>query len=195
MSASLEEIEAREGNASVDGVLDVNTLNFNDQTFRVGGVLVQLTPRTIITDDEPADPATADPEWVRETMADAILARAIELMAHRIDEGDWPDMADSDAAGDAALRNDLQRAMKERDAIEGALTKVQTRINELNGIAELQQHGIELPEDADLEEATLVIRDRDGNVMGEWTITSPVDLERSLLSVELDPVDSSGEKD
>ena len=152
-------------------------------------------PWTIITDDEPADPATADPEWVRETMADAILARAIELMAHRIDEGDWPDMADSDAAGDAALRNDLQRAMKERDAIEGALTKVQTRINELNGIAELQQHGIELPEDADLEEATLVIRDRDGNVMGEWTITSPVDLERSLLSVELDPVDSSGEED
>ncbi len=51
-SVLAEEIEAREGNASVDGVLDVNTLNFNDQTFRVGGVLVQLTPRTIITDDD-----------------------------------------------------------------------------------------------------------------------------------------------
>lgn len=51
-SVLAEEIEARDGNASVEGIIDVNTLNPSDQTFRVGGVMVQVTPLTTITDDE-----------------------------------------------------------------------------------------------------------------------------------------------
>lgn len=47
-----EEIEAREGNASVEGVIDVNTLDPANETFRVGGVLVKVTPLTIISDDD-----------------------------------------------------------------------------------------------------------------------------------------------
>src|SRR5690554_2359130 len=47
-----EEIEAREGNASVEGVVDVNTLDPANETFRVGGVLVKVTPLTIISDDD-----------------------------------------------------------------------------------------------------------------------------------------------
>ncbi len=153
-------------------------------------------PWTIITDDEPVDPATHDPEWIRSTMEDNMLARALELMAHRVDAGAWPEPdPEIDPAGDIALRNDLDRAMKERDAIEGALTRVQTRIDELNGLVELQQHGIELPEDADLEDATLVIRDGDGVVVGEWSISSLIDLQRSLGSVALTPVDSTSEED
>lgn len=47
-----EEIEAREGNASVEGVVDVNALDPANETFRVGGVLVKVTPLTIISDDD-----------------------------------------------------------------------------------------------------------------------------------------------
>ena len=47
-----EEIEAREGSASVEGVVDVNTLDPANETFRVGGVLVKVTPLTIISDDD-----------------------------------------------------------------------------------------------------------------------------------------------
>ena len=47
-----EEIDAREGSASVEGVVDVNTLDPANETFRVGGVLVKVTPATIISDDD-----------------------------------------------------------------------------------------------------------------------------------------------
>jgi len=51
-SVLAEEIEAREGNASVRGVIDSNSINFSDNTFLIGGVLVQVTPQTIIADDD-----------------------------------------------------------------------------------------------------------------------------------------------
>ena len=63
------------------------------------------------------------------------------------------------------------------------------------GWSSRRQHGIELPEDADLEDATLVIRDGDGVVVGEWSISSLIDLQRSLGSVALTPVDSTSEED
>jgi hypothetical protein len=47
-----EEIELREGDAAVLGSFDANTINFSNETFRLGGVLVQVTPLTIITDDD-----------------------------------------------------------------------------------------------------------------------------------------------
>ncbi|OZB11663.1 MAG: hypothetical protein B7X58_12200, partial [Marinobacter sp. 34-60-7] len=47
-----EEIELREGDAAVQGSFDANTINFSNETFRLGGVLVQVTPLTIITDDD-----------------------------------------------------------------------------------------------------------------------------------------------
>ena len=146
-------------------------------------------PWTIITDDEPADPDTADSTWLRETMNDPALAQSLELIAHHVQTGDWPEREDQDVSGELALRRDLERALKVRDALEGDLTEIQSRINELNGLVELKQHGIELPEETDLEQASLIIRDRDGQSVGEWLITSPVDLRRSLLSVELKPIE------
>jgi carboxyl-terminal processing protease len=189
-------LHKKPGDVEEDWGVDPSTGCFVPERIEdVRARILAREPWTIITDDEPADPATDDPEWIRSTMEDNMLARALELMAHRVDEGAWPDTDATDDAGEIALRNDLERAMKERDAIEGALTKVQTRIDELNGLVELQQHGIELPEDVDMEDATLVIRDGAGNIVGQWTITSPVDLQRSLGSVKLDPVEPVDEED
>lgn len=47
-----EEIEIREANAEVQGRINAPSIDFEAQTFRVGGVLVQVTPQTIITDDD-----------------------------------------------------------------------------------------------------------------------------------------------
>ncbi|WP_372966095.1 DUF5666 domain-containing protein [Marinobacter sp.] len=51
-SVLAEEIEVREGEASVEGLIDTNSINFSNETFRVGGVLVQVTSNTIIVDDD-----------------------------------------------------------------------------------------------------------------------------------------------
>ncbi len=87
------------------------------------------------------------------------------------------------------MRNDLQRALDVRDRLEAELVELQDRIDELEGITELADHGIILPEDGDIEDAVLVIRNKEGEIIGEWAISSVNDLQRSLSSVELTPID------
>lgn len=47
-----EEIEIRDANAEVEGRINQASIDFSASTFLVGGVLVQVTPLTIITDDD-----------------------------------------------------------------------------------------------------------------------------------------------
>ncbi|MCR8913226.1 hypothetical protein FDP08_08295 [Marinobacter panjinensis] len=48
-----EEITLREGESEVEGRIGVNSVNVNDQSFRIGGVLVQVTPLTaMVREDE-----------------------------------------------------------------------------------------------------------------------------------------------
>lgn len=47
-----EEIEIRDANAEVEGRINQASIDFSARTFLVGGVLVQVTPLTIITDDD-----------------------------------------------------------------------------------------------------------------------------------------------
>ncbi|KPP98724.1 DUF5666 domain-containing protein [Marinobacter sp. HL-58] len=50
-----DEIELREGESEVEGRIAANSVNTTDQTFRIGGVLVQVTPLTaVIGDDDPS---------------------------------------------------------------------------------------------------------------------------------------------
>ncbi|MDL0431328.1 DUF5666 domain-containing protein [Marinobacter sp. TBZ242] len=49
-----EEIELREGESEVEGRVATNSVNSTDQTFRIGGVLVQVTPLTaLISKNDP----------------------------------------------------------------------------------------------------------------------------------------------
>ncbi|MEQ9546851.1 MAG: DUF5666 domain-containing protein [Marinobacter sp.] len=50
-----EEIEIRDANAAVEGPINQASIDFSARTFLVGGVLVQVTPLTIITDDDDDD--------------------------------------------------------------------------------------------------------------------------------------------
>ncbi|MGB1951812.1 MAG: DUF5666 domain-containing protein [Marinobacter sp.] len=47
-----EEIDIRDANAEVEGPVDTASIDPQAQSFRVGGVLVRVTPLTIISDDE-----------------------------------------------------------------------------------------------------------------------------------------------
>lgn len=47
-----EEIELREGESEVEGRVAVNSVNSSEQTFRIGGVLVQVTPLTAIVGED-----------------------------------------------------------------------------------------------------------------------------------------------
>jgi len=50
-----QEIELREGQSEVEGRIAANSVNSNDQTFRIGGVLVQVTPLTVLIGDDDLD--------------------------------------------------------------------------------------------------------------------------------------------
>ncbi|EON93040.1 hypothetical protein MARLIPOL_03370 [Marinobacter lipolyticus SM19] len=47
-----EEIDIRDANAQVEGPINQASIDFSNRTFLVGGVLVRVTPLTIITDDD-----------------------------------------------------------------------------------------------------------------------------------------------
>lgn len=47
-----EEIELRESNAEVEGVVTNASVNLSERTLDVGGVRIMVTPQTIITDDD-----------------------------------------------------------------------------------------------------------------------------------------------
>lgn len=47
-----EEIELREADSEVEGAIEPGVIDFSARTFRLGGVLVQVTPQTIIADDD-----------------------------------------------------------------------------------------------------------------------------------------------
>lgn len=47
-----DEIELREGESEVEGLIDVNSLDTNARNFRIGGVLVQVTSQTVIVGDD-----------------------------------------------------------------------------------------------------------------------------------------------
>ncbi|MDX1757827.1 MAG: DUF5666 domain-containing protein [Marinobacter sp.] len=51
-SVEAEEIAIREANAEVEGPIDQASIDFSNRTFLVGGVRVQVTPLTIISDDD-----------------------------------------------------------------------------------------------------------------------------------------------
>lgn len=148
-------------------------------------------PWTVITSDEPDDPRTHDPAWIREEIEDEALARAVEIMGDRLEGGAWPELPVQDDSGEVARRAQLELAMDTRTRILERLTTLEEEIADLEQRTTVVDHGVELPEDADMDQAVLVIRDRDGNVLGSWRIEEIAELERSLASVRLEPVEES----
>lgn len=146
-------------------------------------------PWTVITNDEPDDPRTHDPVWIREQIQDTALARALEIMGDRLADGDWPTLPVQDASGEVARRAELELALDTRERILERLTGLEEEIAELEQRTSLKDRGLDLPEGLESNEAVLELRDDDGNVLGAWRIEELEELRRSLSSVRLEPVE------
>jgi carboxyl-terminal processing protease len=116
-------------------------------------------------------PADGDGEctsvsWIRETLMDEQLAKAVEALQGRLD-GAWPSFGEQDA-GDETFAIELERHYERRRQLLEALLTVDNRIGEL---ANASAEELELvPKDADLVDGTIELRDKYGNIVGTYRI-------------------------
>jgi len=124
-------------------------------------------------------------EWVRTTLSDEQLARAAEIMAARLRGEPWP--ADDEVdPGTLAFQQELARAMTNRMQLLEQLEFIEQRMLELQGHAGDAQTGL-LPEDVDLQEGQIIVRDRLGNVIGRFRIEDG-DVNLALRALDLLPL-------
>ena len=112
-----------------------------------------------------------------------------QILGHRVESGDWPQLPEQEPPAELASRATLEEALDIRQRMIERMVELEEEIATLQGRTELIDHGVNLPDEIDLEEATLVIHDRDGAVVGSWRIEEIEELKRSLAPVRLVPAD------
>lgn len=132
-------------------------------------------------------PECVDGAWVRTTLKDEQLARAVEALRARVSTGSWPEATGQDNAAVVAFDTELKRAMDLRGDLLQRLESIEDRIAELHNQAAKAGKAPLLPPDIDLLQGTLTIADKHGNVVGTYRIDDG-DLELALDSVQLTPV-------
>ena len=143
-----------------------------------------------ITDDEPAIPDTLDDTWIRESYLDPALAEAVALLRHRSDHGAWPDLPEDDDPAYPPMQAELDAILDRREALERHLIELQDEILSLQGSERVVNRGlIGLPEEADVAEAELTLRDSSGNLLGVWQIAEGENIKRTLDAVVMKPVE------
>jgi len=144
-----------------------------------------------ITDDEPEIPETLDDQWIRETFGDAALAEAVALLRYHHAEGKWPVLESDEDPAYPPLQAELDAALDQREAIAKHLIELQDEIIRLQGSERTIDRGlVGLAEDVDVAGAEIVIRDKDGHVLGTWRVADGENIRASLDAVELVPVEA-----
>jgi carboxyl-terminal processing protease len=126
----------------------------------------------------------ADPAWIREQLDDTQLAAALTALRSRLDTDTWPVVGEGDAT-QLALAERISDQLRIRRLLLERITSVEEDLGELNDLAERSGRPSLLPEDADLTDAVVTVRDRDGVVIGQYRVLGG-DLEFALRQVELD---------
>jgi carboxyl-terminal processing protease len=127
----------------------------------------------------------ASVDWIRLEMRDEQLALAIETLRTKLTTGVWQPIGEEDATR-LAIESDLQRQLEKRAELLAQLDQAESRIRQLNTVAEKVGRVPLLPPDIDLAQGTLTIRDKLGNLIGTFRIESG-DLEQALQVVRLTP--------
>jgi len=147
----------------------------------------------VIREDGRQNPGPEDrcatPQWVRETLHDEQLAVAIERLGDRLRGADWP-AATAQDAGVVAMSQELERASRAREDLLNRLDELETRMLELQGLAQESGRKNALPEGITLEGGVIELRDRLGNLVGRYRVESG-DLGLALESVDLTPLGAS----
>ena len=126
---------------------------------------------------------TPQPDWqapgsIRTRAHDPQLAAALEAMQGFLDAGQWPVVGD--LSGDVGAGNDELRASLEyRRRLLEELQKTDQSISTLRGTGA----GVDDPmlrDDAPLIDGEIVLRNREGRVVGRWILKDPGALRRGL---------------
>jgi hypothetical protein len=133
----------------------------------------------------------SDPDWILEHLADAQLTAAVRAMRAKLDTGQWePPGTDQPeaAASIAALRAEERRF----EALLRELERSERRMNALAGTVPEDAEPLAplIPEDAQLADGTLELRDANGNLITTLRITND-SLARWLTDAPLEPIDDS----
>ncbi len=128
-------------------------------------------------------PPCVEAEWIRTDLKDEQLAQAVEALAAHVISGQWPKVSDDDSAH-VAFGQALHRAAEQRAHLLHQIERVEQRIEELQAAAgEVGKEPL-VPPEMDLRQGTLVINDKQGQVVGTYRIEGG-DLELALATLEL----------
>ncbi len=135
-----------------------------------------------------------DPEAIREQLADPQLAAALQAVQTRIDTGAWNAVGDDEAMYEALAADELMRLERARERMLREFTRLERRIGALadaaDGRSDAQRDFDLWPDETELTDGTVQVRDKDGNVIAELKITGP-DLERWLIDADVKPMNAS----
>jgi len=122
----------------------------------------------------------SSPESIRTAAADPQLAAALEAMQGYLDAWEWPQVGD--VSGDVGAGNDeLRASLEQRRYLLELLRTNDRRISELRDTGA----GVDDPllaGDAALIDGEVVVRDREGRVVGRWIVKDPAKLRDGIGS-------------
>ena len=128
-------------------------------------------------------PPCVEVEWIRTNLKDDQLAQAVEALAAHVISGEWPKVSDDDSAH-VAFGQALHRAAERRAHLLRQIERVEQTIEELQAAAAEVGREPLLPPEIDLRQGTLVINDKQGQIVGTYRIEGG-DLELALATLEL----------
>lgn len=131
----------------------------------------------------------ADAQWIEENLMDPQLAAALTAVQARVDGKDWPQVGGENPT-QVAFDESLQRTIENRNRLQREVQRLEKRIRELQGLAEKAGHKTVLPEDVELTDGVIEIRDKAGNVIGRFRIEGG-NVELALEGLSLKPLDES----
>ena len=131
-------------------------------------------------------PECVDPAWIRTNLKDEQLAKAVEALGMCVSTGTWPHVSD-DTPTLVAFNQELKRAIDYRSDLLEKLAAAEGKIDELQKVAAHAGRAPLLPPDLDLRDGTLIIRDKQGNIVGTYRIGGG-NMELALESIKLEPV-------
>ncbi|MCZ6834783.1 MAG: S41 family peptidase [Planctomycetota bacterium] len=139
----------------------------SDKAF-VARVLARR-PYEVIRDRDDTMPDCYDSAWIRENFKDEQLALATEVLSEFITTNQWRTLNEDDPAV-AALDLEMTRLTRTKARLLEQLSRIEKGIAEHSQLAEAAGKEPLLPDDIDLMGGAITLRDKDGNVIGEFRI-------------------------
>lgn len=124
-------------------------------------------------DEAESEANWSDPEWILETLADTQLSAAVRALRARQDSGEWQAVGEDVPEGTielAALRAEQERY----ELLVKEMARSQARIEALSAsAAESEEDPFDIvPGEENLAGGSLVLRDKDGNLVAEFEVGS-----------------------